>query len=96
MHDAFLGAAKTGPLHVAEYSVLLMHASEGRCYSTAEMEGYLREAGPALHRGCGGARDHDGGESLQVIQFPVPSSQFSAWKGRVIFQTGYWELVTGN
>ena len=45
VHDAFLDAAKTGPLHVAEYSVLLMHASEGRCYSTAEMEGYLREAG---------------------------------------------------
>ena len=45
VHDAFLNATKTGPLHVAEYSVLLMHASEGRCYSTAEMEGYLREAG---------------------------------------------------
>ena len=45
VHDAFLDAAKTGPLHVAEYSVLLMHASEGRCYSTAEMEEYLRKAG---------------------------------------------------
>ena len=45
VHDAFLDAAKTGPLHVAEYSVLLMHASEGRCYSKAEMEGYLRDAG---------------------------------------------------
>jgi predicted O-methyltransferase YrrM len=45
VHDAFLDAAKTGPLHVAEYSVLLMHASEGRCYSTAEMAGYLEEAG---------------------------------------------------
>jgi predicted O-methyltransferase YrrM len=45
IHDAFLDAAKTGPLHVAEYSVLLMHASEGRCYSTAEMEGYLGGAG---------------------------------------------------
>ena len=45
VHDAFLDAAKTGPLHVAEYSVLLMHASEGRCYSTAEMEGYLTGAG---------------------------------------------------
>jgi predicted O-methyltransferase YrrM len=45
VHDAFLDAAKTGPLHVAEYSVLLMHASEGRCYSTAEMAGYLEGAG---------------------------------------------------
>jgi len=45
IHDAFLDATKTGPLHVAEYSVLLMHASEGRCYSTAEMEEYLNAAG---------------------------------------------------
>jgi predicted O-methyltransferase YrrM len=45
IHDAFLNAAKTGPLHVAEYSVLLMHSSEGRCYSVAEMERYLTDAG---------------------------------------------------
>src|SRR5262249_3321978 len=45
IHDAFLNAAKNGPLHVAEYSVLLMHASEGRCYSTREMEQYLADAG---------------------------------------------------
>ena len=45
IHDAFLNAGKTGPLHVAEYSVLLVHASEGRCYSVAEMEGYLSGAG---------------------------------------------------
>jgi len=45
IHDAFLNAAKNGPLHVAEYSVLLMHASEGRCYSTREMERYLTDAG---------------------------------------------------
>jgi predicted O-methyltransferase YrrM len=45
IHDAFLNAAKTGPLHVAEYSVLLMHSSEGRCYSVSEMERYLSEAG---------------------------------------------------
>ena len=45
IHDAFLNAAKTGPLHVAEYSVLLMHSSEGRCYSTREMERYLADAG---------------------------------------------------
>lgn len=45
IHDAFLNAAKTGPLHVAEYSVLLMHSSEGRCYSVSEMERYLRDTG---------------------------------------------------
>jgi predicted O-methyltransferase YrrM len=45
IHDAFLNAAKNGPLHVAEYSVLLMHSSEGRCYSTGEMEQYLTDAG---------------------------------------------------
>jgi cyclopropane fatty-acyl-phospholipid synthase-like methyltransferase len=45
IHDAFLNAAKNGPRHVAEYSVLLMHSSEGRCYSTREMEQYLRDAG---------------------------------------------------
>jgi predicted nicotinamide N-methyase len=45
IHDAFLNAAKNGPLHVAEYSVLLMHSTEGRCYSTREMEQYLAGAG---------------------------------------------------
>ena len=45
VHDTFLNAAKNGPLHVAEYSVLLMHSSEGRCYSVGEMERYLTDAG---------------------------------------------------
>jgi cyclopropane fatty-acyl-phospholipid synthase-like methyltransferase len=45
IHDAFLNADKNGPLHVAEYSVLLMHSSEGRCYSVTEMEQYLADAG---------------------------------------------------
>jgi acetylserotonin N-methyltransferase len=45
IHDAHLNAEKTGPLHVAEYSVLLMHSTEGRCYSVAEMERYLNQAG---------------------------------------------------
>ena len=45
VHDTFLNAAKNGPLHVAEYSVLLMHSSEGRCYSVREMESYLGDAG---------------------------------------------------
>jgi hypothetical protein len=37
IHDAHLDAAKDGPLPVAAYSVMLMHGTEGRCYSTAEM-----------------------------------------------------------
>jgi predicted O-methyltransferase YrrM len=45
VHEAFLNAEKTGPLHVAEYSVLLMHSSEDRCYSVAEMEAYMSDAG---------------------------------------------------
>jgi hypothetical protein len=45
MHDAFLNDAKDGPLHVAEYSVTLAHATQGRCYGTGEMRGWLSEAG---------------------------------------------------
>jgi len=41
IHDTHLDSNKTGPLHVAEYSALLMHSTEGRCYSIAEMEDYL-------------------------------------------------------
>jgi len=45
IHDAHLNAGKSGPLHVAEYSAMLMHSTEGRCYSVAEMREYLREVG---------------------------------------------------
>lgn len=45
IHDAHLNDDKSGPLHVAEYSVLLMHSTEGRCYATAEMSAYLLAAG---------------------------------------------------
>ena len=45
VHDAFLNAAKNGPLHAAEYSVLLMHSSEGQCYSVREMAHYLTDVG---------------------------------------------------
>ena len=45
IHDAHLNADKSGPLHVAEYSVMLMHSTEGRCYSVAEMTEYLGAAG---------------------------------------------------
>jgi SAM-dependent methyltransferase len=45
IHDAHLNADKTGPLHVAEYSAMLMHSTEGRCYSVAEMEAELAGIG---------------------------------------------------
>ena len=45
VHDAFLNAEKTGPLGIASYSVLLMHVTQGRCYSVGEMESWLSEAG---------------------------------------------------
>lgn len=45
VHDAFINAEKTGPLHVAEYSALLMNITEGKCYSIGEMRSYLFEAG---------------------------------------------------
>ena len=45
IHDAHLDAAKSGPLPVASYSALLMHSTEGRCYSVAEMAAFLSECG---------------------------------------------------
>lgn len=45
IHDAFINATKTGPAHVAEYSCLLMHSTQGKCYSTAEYAALLSEAG---------------------------------------------------
>ena len=45
VHDAHLNADKTGPLHVAEYSALLMHSTEGKCYSVREMDQFLTAAG---------------------------------------------------
>ena len=45
IHDAFLNADKTGPLPIAGYSVLLMHVTQGRCFSVREMASWLVEAG---------------------------------------------------
>ena len=45
IHDAHINADKTGPLHVAEYSALLMNITEGKCYSVREMGAYLSDAG---------------------------------------------------
>lgn len=45
VHDAHIDADKAGPLPVARYSALLMSVTEGKCYSVAEMEELLGEAG---------------------------------------------------
>ncbi len=45
IHDAFIDEDKSGPLSVAEYSALLMHSTQGKCYATSEYREYLSEAG---------------------------------------------------
>jgi SAM-dependent methyltransferase len=45
IHDAWISENKTGPLPVAAYSAMLMHSTEGKCYSTAEMRDFLTELG---------------------------------------------------
>lgn len=45
VHGAHLNAEKTGPLHVAEYSALLMSITEGKCYSIGELRSFLGDAG---------------------------------------------------
>jgi predicted O-methyltransferase YrrM len=44
-HDAHVDADKSGPLPVAEYSVLLMHSTHGKCWSVAELDAMLTDAG---------------------------------------------------
>jgi 3-hydroxy-5-methyl-1-naphthoate 3-O-methyltransferase len=44
-HDAHVDADKCGPLPVAEYSVLLMHSTPGKCWSVAELGTMLTETG---------------------------------------------------
>jgi len=41
IHEAFINNEKTGPLPVAEYSALLMHITQGKCYTPAEYGGVL-------------------------------------------------------
>lgn len=45
VHEAFLDPDKRGPLPVAEYSCILAHSTQGRCYAWSEMEAFLVEAG---------------------------------------------------
>jgi hypothetical protein len=44
-HDTHINATKTGPLPVAEYSVLLMHSTPGKCWSLDELGAFLEETG---------------------------------------------------
>ncbi|MEO8483435.1 MAG: methyltransferase [Acidobacteriota bacterium] len=45
IHDAFINDDKTGPLPVAEYSTILMHSTQGKCYATSEYATLLTRAG---------------------------------------------------
>lgn len=45
LHDAYINAEKTGPLHVAEFSALMMMITEGKCYSISEIRRFLQDAG---------------------------------------------------
>lgn len=57
-HDTHLDADKQGPLPVAEYSVLLMHSTPGKCYSVAELTDMARRIGfvDVEHRPTAGDR----------------------------------------
>lgn len=45
IHDAHINHDKTGPLPVASYSAMLMHSTEGKCYSLSELFPMLKRAG---------------------------------------------------
>jgi len=44
-HDTHIDADRRGPLPVAEYSVLLMHSTPGKCWSVGELTGMAERAG---------------------------------------------------
>lgn len=44
-HDVHVDADKSGPLSAAEYSVLLMHSTPGKCWSVGELSDLLRDTG---------------------------------------------------
>jgi 3-hydroxy-5-methyl-1-naphthoate 3-O-methyltransferase len=48
-HDIHINADKSGPLPVAEYSVLVMHSTPGKCWSTGELGAMLAETGFTVH-----------------------------------------------
>jgi hypothetical protein len=44
-HDTDINADKQGPLPIAEYSVLLMHSTPGKCWSTAGLAAIAKRVG---------------------------------------------------
>jgi SAM-dependent methyltransferase len=57
-HDTHIDADKRGPLPVAEYSVLLMHSTPGKCWSIGELTRMARRVGfvDVEHRAAAGDR----------------------------------------
>lgn len=45
IHDVHINREKTGPLPAAAYSAMLMHSTEGKCYSISELFPWLQEVG---------------------------------------------------
>jgi hypothetical protein len=45
IHDAHINPDKSGPLSVAEYSILLMFSTHGKCYSIAELGEIMETVG---------------------------------------------------
>jgi SAM-dependent methyltransferase len=45
IHDVHINATKSGPLPNAAYSAMLMHATEGKCYSESELHPILLDLG---------------------------------------------------
>lgn len=48
-HDMHINMEKSGPLPVAEYSVLLMHSTHGKCWSVSELAAMSIDTGFAVH-----------------------------------------------
>jgi 3-hydroxy-5-methyl-1-naphthoate 3-O-methyltransferase len=57
-HDVHIDADKAGPLPAAEYSVLLMHSTPGKCWSVGELATFLGDVGftDVEHRATAGDR----------------------------------------
>ena len=45
IHDAHINPEKSGPVSVAEYSILLMFSTSGKCYSATELGEIMRSVG---------------------------------------------------